>query len=77
MKTIENTKKLINFVASKFENDELNNDSLVQLIELCGSYLNLQDIPTYAKKHNMSYNGVKKHRCIKTILNKKFVIDNE
>ncbi|GAG11596.1 unnamed protein product, partial [marine sediment metagenome] len=75
--TLDNTKKLIKFVSSKFENDELNNDSLVQLIELCGSYLNLQDIPTYAKNHNLSYNGVKKFRCIKTILNKKFVIDND
>lgn len=77
METIENTKKLINFVATKFENDELNNDSLVQLIELCGEYLNLQDIPTYAKKNKLSYNGVKNHRQIKVILNKKFVIDNE
>ena len=77
METIENTKKLIKFVSSKFENDELNNDSLVQLIELCGCYLNLQDIPSYAKKYDLSYNGVKNHRQIKVILNKKFVIDND
>jgi hypothetical protein len=77
MITIENTKKLINFVSSKFEKGELDNDSLVQLIELCGNYLNLQDIPTYAKNNNLSYNGVKNYRQIKIILGKKFVIDND
>jgi hypothetical protein len=50
---------------------------LVQFIEVAGSFLNLQTIPDYAKKHNLSYNGVKKHREIVTIFNVKFVIDNE
>jgi hypothetical protein len=76
-KTAENTKKLLSFVEKKFINDELDNDSLVQLIELCGRYLNLQTIPDYAKEHNMSYNGVKKCRQIINIFNTKFVIDNK
>ena len=75
--TAENTEKLINFVATKFENNELTNESLVQLIELSVDYLNLMTISDYAKLHNMSYNGVKKHREIRTIANTKFVIDNE
>jgi len=33
-------------------------------------------IPDYAKENKLSYNGVKKFRKIKTILNVKFVIDN-
>jgi len=53
------------------------NDFLVEFIEHAGGYLNLQTIPEYAVKHNMSYNGVKKHRTIKEIFGVKFVIDNE
>jgi hypothetical protein len=34
-------------------------------------------LPNYAKENNMSYNGVKKFREIKTIFNTKFVIDNQ
>ena len=77
MKTTENTDKLLNFVAEKFEKGELTNDSLVQLIELCGAYLNLQTISDYAKDHQMSYDGVKHHREIKEIFNQKYVIDND
>ncbi|MBN8565248.1 MAG: hypothetical protein J0M25_00750 [Flavobacteriales bacterium] len=75
--TQANTDKLCNFICQKFEDGELDNDSLVQIIELCGGYLNLETIPNYAKKNNLSYNGVKKHRKICTIFKVKFVIDNE
>ena len=77
MPITENTTKLLKFTAEKFEKGELNNDSLVQLIELCGNYLNIETMPNYAKKNNISYNGVKKHRDIVKIFNVKFVIDNE
>lgn len=50
---------------------------MVQLIELCGNYLNLKTIPDYAKENNISYNGVKKYRNVIRIFNIKFVIDNE
>ena len=76
MKTTENTTKLLKFVAEKFEKGELENDSLVQLIELAGMYLNLKTIPDYAKENNLNYNGVKNNRNIKIIFNQKFVIDN-
>ena len=74
---VENTDKLLNFVSKKFESGELNNESLIQLIELCGSYLNLKTIPDYAKENNLSYNGTKKFRTIKILFNTKFVIDND
>ena len=77
MSTAENTAKILGFVSEKFENQQLDNDSLVQLIELAGRYLNLQTIPEYAKAHKLSYNGVKKHRQIQKILNVKFVVDND
>ena len=76
-KIAENTTKLLNFVSEKFENGELNNDSLVQLIERAGEYLNLQTIPNYAKEKGKTYNGVKKHRKIVKLFGVKFVIENE
>jgi hypothetical protein len=75
--TTENTQKLLDFVAQKFEAGELDNQSLVQLIELAGAYLNLRTIPDYAKEHKISYNGAKNHRNVKQLFNVKFVIDNE
>lgn len=76
MKTIENTNKIKEFIYNKFVNDELNNESLVQIIELLGSLLNLQTIPNYAKENKLSYNGVKHHRNIITIFGVKYVLDN-
>lgn len=64
-------------LSERIERGELTNEELVQLIEHIGGYLNLSTIPDYAKQHNMSYNGVKKFRTIKTIFNTKYVIDNE
>lgn len=75
-KTTENTDKLLKFVYDKFISEELNNDSLVQLIELSGSLLNLKTIPDYAKDNNKTYNGVKNNRNIKELFNIKFVIEN-
>jgi len=75
--TQANTEKLCQFITEKFETDQLDNDSLVQIIEHCGSYLNLQTISEYSKKHNLSYNGAKRFRKTKRIFNVKFVIDND
>lgn len=76
-KTLNNTKKLVDFIGKKFEDNEINNESLVQICELCGNYLNLKTISNYAKDNNLSYNGVKNHRKITTLFETKFVIDNE
>lgn len=54
----------------------LNNQDMVQIIELLGSYLNLMTISEYAKHHNKSYNGVKKHRNIISLFGNKYVLDN-
>ena len=77
METIENTKKLLDFTASKFEQGKLDNNSLIQLIELCVDYGNILTIQDYAKKYGMSYNGVKKFRNIILIAGKNFVLDND
>jgi hypothetical protein len=75
-KTVENTKKLIDFIASKYEAGELDDHSLVQLIELAGSYLNLKTVSKYAKDNGISYNGAKKYRKTVNLLGIKFIIDN-
>ena len=71
-----NTDKLLIFVSEKFMNDELDNDSMIQLIELCGGYLNLQTISDYAKANGISYNGARDHRKNITLFNTKFIVDN-
>lgn len=76
-KTTENTNKLLEFVARKFQAGELNNESLVQLIELAGDFLNLKTIPNYSKYSGKSYNGIKKYSDVRIIRGVKFVIDNE
>ncbi len=55
----------------------LSNDDLVQIIEVCGSFLNLQTIPDYAKSHNISYNGAKNHRKNVTLFGVRFIVDND
>jgi hypothetical protein len=73
----DNGKLLLQFVTEKFLAENLSNEDLVQLIELSGTFLNLQTIPDYAKENNLSYNGVKKFRKIVSLFNIKFVLDNQ
>ena len=68
---------IIQNIENEITNGNLTNADLVQLIEVCGDYLNIRTIPDYAKENGMSYNGVKNNRNIKEIFNVKFVIDNE
>jgi len=69
--------KITDQIAIGAQNNTLSNDDLVQLIELCGAFLNLQTIADYARSHNISYNGAKNNRDVRRILNVRFVIDNE
>jgi hypothetical protein len=68
--------KLLINIHKGMDNNMLSNNDLVQIIELCGLYLNLSTIPEYAKKNNISYNGVKKFRENVKLFGVKFVIDN-
>jgi hypothetical protein len=72
-----NTEKLLQFVADKFQNKELDNDSLVQLIELAGDYLNLQTLPKWATNNGKSYNGAKMQKNKINLFGVKFIIDND
>lgn len=73
----EKNDKLKTFIFQKFQDGELDNDTLVQLIEQAGNYLNIKTIPDYAKDNGLSYNGVKNNRKIVELFNTKFVIDND
>lgn len=72
----KNGENLLNFVSDKVHAGELDNDSLLELIKLCGAFLNLKTIPDYAKDNGLTYQGVKVTRRIETVFNVKFVIDN-
>lgn len=71
-----NTNNLLDLIGRKFENDELNNDSLIQIIELAGGYLNLRTISKYSKDSGISYNGAKKFRRVIQLFGSRYVIDN-
>ena len=79
MNITENGSKLNDFVGKKIQNNELSNNDLVELIKLCGDYLNLKTIPDYAKSEKISYPGVLKRKniVIAKIFNTKYVIDND
>ena len=52
--------KVLNRLENLIIENQLSNDNLVQIIELCGSYLNLQTISDYSKNNKISYNDTKK-----------------
>ena len=72
----QNTDKLISLIATKFEAGELDSDSLVQIFEVIGNYLNLKTVSDYAGLHRLTYNGVINTREVKEIFVVKFVVDN-
>jgi hypothetical protein len=63
-------------ICREVQEGTLTNDDLVQLIELCGSFLNLKTIANYSKENNISYNGAKKCRNGVKLFKVKFIIDN-
>ena len=78
MTNIENnTQQMLSLLAERFETNQLNNASLVQLIELAGSYLNIATIPAWAKDNGKSYNGAKMQKHQVKLFGVKFIIDNE
>lgn len=77
MQLSEYEQNSLNKLGVAIQQGKWTNDGLVQLIELTGGFLNIQTIPSYAKSHLMSYNGVKKHRKVVRIFKTKYVIENE
>ena len=65
--------KIEEYVYKTLQKDEMD---LVQLFERLNQYTNLETISSYAKRNNMSYNGVKKCRNIIELFGVKFVYDN-
>ncbi len=77
-KTTENTTKLLNFISQKYEAGELDDDSLIKIIKLCGQdYLNLKTIAKYASDNKLSYPGAAKHRELIELFEVKFIKDNQ
>jgi hypothetical protein len=72
-----NTDKTLDFLSQKFESGELDNNSLVQIIELCGTYLGVSTISALASKKGKSYNGIKKTMPKIKIFGKVFVVTNQ
>ena len=52
---IEKQQYIIDLISNNFQNNNIDNSDLVQIIELCGNYLNLQTISDYSKNNNISY----------------------
>jgi hypothetical protein len=71
-----NNEKILSRLSELIQKGEINNAGMVQIIELCGGYLNLKTISDYSRENNISYNGVKKFRQVQKLFNVKFVIDN-
>lgn len=61
-----------------YQNGDVTNDQLVQIIEQSALYLNLRTITNYAKENKISYNGALKRKLNKVIIdNQTFIIDND
>ena len=68
-------------ISVRFQNNELSNDNMIDIIKHFGSYLNLETYSDYAKRTSLDYNSVKarvKSGKIQEmeLFGVKFVIDN-
>ena len=73
-----NAQKICNFIQEKYENNQLNDNDLVQIIILNFDLLNLKTIQKYAKDNGKTYRGISKfNKNVVNINGNKFVIDNE
>ena len=76
MQLTEKEKDILQRLEKYIYQNKVSNEFQVQIIELAGSFLNLQTISNYSRDKNLSYNGVKKCRQIIELFKIKFVIDN-
>ena len=68
-KSLENFEKAI-------VNGKFSTECLVHFFELAGQYLNVCSPSEFARRNNLSYNGVKKNRKIRTLNKIKFLVDD-
>ena len=54
----------------------LSNDDLLQIIAVCGDYLNLKTRAAYASANGVCYNTAKNHRRNVRLFEVDFVVDN-
>jgi len=76
MQLTDYEKQSLKKLGESIHSGKWSNEGMVQLIELCGEYLNIKTIPDYCKETGLSYNGAKKHRQVTEIFNTKFIIEN-
>lgn len=69
--------KSLEKLQESFIEGRISTDCLVQIIEQCGSFLNLKTISNYAKENGISYNGAKKFRKNIQLFGTKFILDND
>ena len=77
MKDTIHIDKIEEYVYKCICNNELSEDSLVQLFERLNKFANLKTITKYAKDNNISYNGAKNNRKVIELFSVKFIADNE
>ena len=66
-----------NKIAESVMNGDLDNPELVQIMEQCAGFLNLQKVSVYAQANNITKKGVYKCREIIDFRGFKFVADND
>lgn len=69
---------ILNIISERVSNNSITNDELVEIIELCGSYLNIKTVSSYAKHKGISYQGaLKGGRKTVLVFGVKMIIENE
>jgi hypothetical protein len=78
METLENTTKLLKFVSQKYEKGEIDDDSLVSLMILCDSYLQLKTAVELSEETGKTRSGIVRHTKLRktNLLRKTYYIDN-
>lgn len=73
----EYERKSLRKLGESIHQGKWSNDGLVQLVELVIDFLNPVPLLQYGKENGISYNGLKKQNKAITLLNQKYIIDNE
>lgn len=71
------SQEIKSLISKSTMNGDLCNDDLVQIIELCGRYLNIKTVANYARDRAISYQAATKKRNKIRIFDTAYIIDNE